>query len=58
MIVITRSILSPVNLGPHHLFVQIDRYVDMDAVASTAIDLWERPILEGMSGETRKELGF
>ncbi|TPX57940.1 hypothetical protein SpCBS45565_g06594 [Spizellomyces sp. 'palustris'] len=40
------------------LLQQLDRYVDMDAVASTAIDLWERPILEGMSKETRKALGY
>ncbi|KAI9106094.1 hypothetical protein DFS34DRAFT_644895 [Phlyctochytrium arcticum] len=38
--------------------LKIDRYVDMDAVTNTSIDMWERPILEGMSKDTRKALGY
>ncbi|KAJ3056520.1 TBC1 domain member 7 [Rhizophlyctis rosea] len=37
---------------------KISNYVDVDAVARTAIDMWERPILEGMPKETRKMLGY
>ncbi|KAJ3186594.1 hypothetical protein HDU85_007414 [Gaertneriomyces sp. JEL0708] len=37
---------------------QIDKFVDLDAVASTAIDLWEKPLLESMSRDTRKALGL
>ncbi|KAJ3043810.1 TBC1 domain member 7 [Rhizophlyctis rosea] len=37
---------------------KISNYIDVDAVARTAIDLWERPILESMSKETRKMLGY
>ncbi|KAI8588125.1 hypothetical protein BDZ88DRAFT_422587 [Geranomyces variabilis] len=40
------------------LFDQVERWVDMDAVANTAIDLWERPVLEGMTKDLRKALGY
>ncbi|KAJ3159641.1 TBC1 domain member 7 [Geranomyces michiganensis] len=40
------------------LFDQVERVVDMDAVANTAIDLWERPVLEGMTKDLRKALGY
>ncbi|KAI8819912.1 uncharacterized protein EV422DRAFT_532735 [Fimicolochytrium jonesii] len=40
------------------LLSQVENIVDMDAVANTAIDMWERPVLEGMSKELRKALGY
>ncbi|KAI8917292.1 hypothetical protein DFJ77DRAFT_459852 [Powellomyces hirtus] len=41
-----------------YLFTNVERVVDMDAVANTAIDLWERPVLEGMNKDLRKALGY
>ena len=33
------------------LIVQIEKYVDANAVVNTAINLWERPILDRMNKE-------
>ncbi|RKO93676.1 hypothetical protein BDK51DRAFT_28016 [Blyttiomyces helicus] len=40
------------------VIANIGRFVDVDAVASTAIDLWEKPVLDSMTKETRRLLGY
>ncbi|OAJ39859.1 hypothetical protein BDEG_23663 [Batrachochytrium dendrobatidis JEL423] len=40
------------------LIPQISKFVDVDSVANMSIDMWEIPVLERMSKETRKLLGY
>ncbi|KAJ3103415.1 hypothetical protein HDU97_010161 [Phlyctochytrium planicorne] len=37
---------------------KIENYVNLEAVGSTAIDIWEKPILEAMPESSRKTLGY
>ncbi|KAJ1343692.1 hypothetical protein BSLG_001767 [Batrachochytrium salamandrivorans] len=40
------------------LISQIEKFVDVDSVANMSIDLWEIPVLECMTKETRRLLGY
>lgn len=54
---VIRKVIFISNNTPAHSPLQLPDFVDLDAVAQTAIELWEKPILTTMTRDARNLVG-